>query len=103
MPTVIADRSTAWSQPCTARSLRASTSLTSPTSSAGPPECRLMTRISIHGTTACRPAEHFATAEAPVLRSVPIDPYDLPQYGRPRYAVAITSKWPRRCNRCRAT
>ena len=42
-----------------------------------------MTRISIHGTTACRPAEHFATAEAPVLRSVPIDPYDLPQYGRP--------------------
>lgn len=46
--------------------------------------CRLIAGMRIHGTTACRPAEHFATMEAPVLHAVPTEPYDLPHYARPK-------------------
>ncbi len=46
--------------------------------------CALIAGMRIHGTTACRPAEHFATTEAPVLAPVPAGPYDLPHYARPK-------------------
>jgi transposase len=46
--------------------------------------CRTTAGLRIHGTTACRPAEHFATTEAPVLAPVPLAPYDLPHYATPK-------------------
>jgi transposase len=42
--------------------------------------CREKAGMRVHGTTACRPAEHFATVEAPVLLPAPMLPYDLPHY-----------------------
>ena len=36
--------------------------------------------LRIHGTTACRPVEHFALEEAPRLLPAPTEPYDLPIY-----------------------
>jgi hypothetical protein len=40
----------------------------------------------VHGTTACRPAEHFALVEAPALLPLPVGPYDLPHYATPKVA-----------------
>jgi transposase len=46
--------------------------------------CATTAGLRIHGTTACRPAEHFATVEAPVLSPVPSGVYDLPHYATPK-------------------
>jgi hypothetical protein len=46
--------------------------------------CRTTAGLRIHGTTACRPAEHFALEEAPRLLPAPADPYDLPLYAAPK-------------------
>jgi transposase len=46
--------------------------------------CRSVAGLRVHGTTAVRPAEHFALVEAPCLRPVPAWPYDLPVYARPK-------------------
>ncbi len=46
--------------------------------------CRTTAGLRIHGTTACRPAEHFAVEEAPCLLSAPTSPYDLPIYATPK-------------------
>jgi transposase len=46
--------------------------------------CRTTAGLRVHGTTACRPAEHFATVEAPVLLPFPLAPYDLPHYASPK-------------------
>jgi transposase len=48
--------------------------------------CTTTAGLRVHGTTACRPAEHFATTEAPVLAPVPVAPYDLPHYATPKVA-----------------
>jgi len=40
--------------------------------------------LRIHGTTACRPVEHFALEEAPRLLPAPTEPYDLPIYATPK-------------------
>ncbi|MDQ1567574.1 MAG: hypothetical protein QOF96_2454, partial [Actinomycetota bacterium] len=37
-----------------------------------------------HGTTACRPVEHFALEEAPHLLPAPTERYDLPIYASPK-------------------
>jgi len=46
--------------------------------------CTTTAGLRVHGTTACRPAEHFATTEAPVLLPIPAGPYDLPHYAKPK-------------------
>jgi len=46
--------------------------------------CTTTAGLRIHGTTACRPAEHFATTEAPVLLPAPVASYDLPHYATPK-------------------
>jgi transposase len=46
--------------------------------------CRTTAGLRLHGTTACRPAEHFATIEAPLLSPTPVLPYDLPVYASPK-------------------
>ena len=46
--------------------------------------CTTTAGLRVHGTTACRPAEHFATLEAPVLAPVPVAAYDLPHYATPK-------------------
>jgi transposase len=46
--------------------------------------CRTVAGLRLHGTTAARPAQHFAVVEAPALRPVPTWPYDLPVYARPK-------------------
>jgi transposase len=46
--------------------------------------CTTTAGLRVHGTTACRPAEHFAALEAPVLAPVPLAPYDLPHYATPK-------------------
>ena len=48
--------------------------------------CTSTAGLRVHGTTACRPAEHFATLEAPVLAPVPLAPYDLAHYATPKVA-----------------
>jgi transposase len=40
--------------------------------------------LRIHGTTACRPVEHFTLEEAPRLLPAPTVPYDLPIYATPK-------------------
>jgi transposase len=42
--------------------------------------------LRVHGTTCARPAEVFAAEEAPVLLVLPVMPYDLPVYARPKVA-----------------
>jgi transposase len=44
--------------------------------------CRTTAGLRVHGTTAARPAQHFALLEAPHLRPAPDWPYDLPIYAR---------------------
>jgi hypothetical protein len=46
--------------------------------------CTTTAGLRVHGTTACRPAEHFATVEAPALAPMPLAPYDLPHYATPK-------------------
>ncbi len=46
--------------------------------------CATTAGLRVHGTTACRPAEHFATVEAPALSPVPAERYDLPHYATPK-------------------
>jgi transposase len=44
--------------------------------------CCSIAGLRIHGTTACRPVEHFVLEEAPHLLPAPTEPYDLPIYSR---------------------
>jgi len=46
--------------------------------------CTTTAGLRVHGTTACRPAEHFALLEAPALLPLPVAPYDLPHYATPK-------------------
>ncbi len=46
--------------------------------------CRQRAGQRVHGTTAARPAEVFAEAEAPCLLPAPMLPYDLPIYAKPK-------------------
>lgn len=46
--------------------------------------CRDIAGMRIHGTTRVRPAEHFATVEAPVLLPAPTEPYDTPVWSTPK-------------------
>jgi hypothetical protein len=46
--------------------------------------CATTAGLRLHGTTAVRPAEHFALLEAPHLLPVPGWLYDLPVYARPK-------------------
>ena len=46
--------------------------------------CRTTAGLRIHGTTACRPAEHFAVEEGHRLLPAPASPYDLPIYATPK-------------------
>ena len=67
------------------RSSPASTSSTGPTPSAGPSAgVRPTAGLRVHGTTACRPAEHFAAVEARLCSPVPSGVYDLPHYATPK-------------------
>ena len=42
--------------------------------------CRVRAGLRRHGTTQCRPAEHFAVEEAPRLLAAPASRYDVPIY-----------------------
>jgi hypothetical protein len=46
--------------------------------------CRTKAGMRIHGTTQCRPAELFATEEAPHLLPAPTTRYDVPLYATPK-------------------
>jgi transposase len=46
--------------------------------------CSSIAGLRIHGTTQCRPAEHFSTEEQPVLLPAPTKRYDLPLYANPK-------------------
>ena len=46
--------------------------------------CMTTAGLRIHGTTACRPVEHFRALEAPTLLPLPEAPYDLPLYATPK-------------------
>jgi hypothetical protein len=46
--------------------------------------CATTAGLRVHGTTALRPAEHFALEEAPCLLPAPVLPYDLPVYATPK-------------------
>jgi len=46
--------------------------------------CMTTAGLRVHGTTACRPVEHFRAVEAPALLALPEAPYDLPLYPRPK-------------------
>jgi hypothetical protein len=46
--------------------------------------CTTTAGLRVHGTTACRPAEHFATVGAPALAPAPALGYDLPHYATPK-------------------
>jgi transposase len=46
--------------------------------------CTTTAGLRVHGTTACRPAEYFATLEAPALLALPMAPYYLPHYATPK-------------------
>ncbi len=48
--------------------------------------CATTAGLRVHGTTALRPAEHFAVLEAPRLLPPPGQPYDLPIYAQPKVA-----------------
>ena len=42
--------------------------------------CRIRAGLRVHGTTQCRPAEHFALEEGPHLLAAPTSAYDVPIY-----------------------
>jgi hypothetical protein len=45
-----------------------------------------MDRRAVRGTTAQRPAEHFAAAERSMLRTLPATAYDMPVSAAPKVA-----------------
>jgi transposase len=48
--------------------------------------CRTTAGLRVHGTTAQRPAEHFAAEEQPRLLNLPATPYDVPTFATPKVA-----------------
>jgi len=48
--------------------------------------CRSTAGLRVHGTTAQRPAEHFAAAEQHLLLPAPDGVYDVPVFARPKVA-----------------
>jgi transposase len=48
--------------------------------------CTTTAGLRIHGTTAARPAEHFAAEEQPRLLAAPATPYDVPIFATPKVA-----------------
>ena len=48
--------------------------------------CRTTAGLRVHGTTAQRPAEHFAAAEQALLLPAPTDRYDMPIFATPKVA-----------------
>ncbi len=48
--------------------------------------CRSTAGLRVHGTTAQRPAEHFAEAEQALLLPAPAAPYDVPVFATPKVA-----------------
>jgi transposase len=48
--------------------------------------CRGTAGLRLHGTTAQRPAEHFAATERALLLAVPARPYDVPVFTTPKVA-----------------
>ena len=48
--------------------------------------CRVTAGLRVHGTTAQRPAEHFAEAEQHLLLPAPEGIYDVPVFARPKVA-----------------
>jgi transposase len=48
--------------------------------------CARTAGMRIHGTTAQRPGEHFAAAEASLLLTLPAMPYDVPMFASPKVA-----------------
>jgi hypothetical protein len=48
--------------------------------------CQRTAGLRVHGTTAQRPAEHFAAAERSVLRTLPATAYDVPVFAAPKVA-----------------
>lgn len=48
--------------------------------------CAQVAGTRVHGTTRCRPAEVFATEEAPQLRPAPQEAFDIPTWVRPKVA-----------------
>ncbi len=48
--------------------------------------CTQVAGMRIHGTTRCRPAEVFAADEAPKLRPVPDEVFDIPTWAHPKVA-----------------
>jgi transposase len=48
--------------------------------------CQQVAGMRIHGTTRCRPAEVFGAEEAPKLRSVPDEVFDIPTWTHPKVA-----------------
>jgi transposase len=48
--------------------------------------CASTAGLRVHGTTAQRPAEHFAATEQPLLLAVPARPYDVPTFATPKVA-----------------
>ena len=48
--------------------------------------CRSTAGLRVHGTTAQRPAEHFAAEEQSLLLPLPAPPYDVPVFATPKVA-----------------
>jgi transposase len=48
--------------------------------------CRSTAGMRVHGTTAQRPAEHFAAEEQSLLLPLPETPYDVPAFATPKVA-----------------
>ena len=48
--------------------------------------CRTTAGLRVHGTTAQRPAEHFAAEEHALLLPLPATPYDVPVFAKPKVA-----------------
>jgi transposase len=48
--------------------------------------CGQVAGMRVHGTTRCRPGEVFATDEAPQLRPLPEEVFDIPTWTRPKVA-----------------
>ncbi|BBY41798.1 hypothetical protein MCEL_00930 [Mycolicibacterium celeriflavum] len=48
--------------------------------------CAQVAGMRVHGTTRCRPAEVFATDEAPKLKAAPDDVFDIPTWTHPKVA-----------------
>lgn len=62
--------------------------------------CMTTAGLRVHGTTACRPAEHFRAVEQPVLLPCRPSPMTFPSTPRPRSTATTTSRWERLCIPC---